>query len=312
MNIRTVFGKLDDWILRREALGLARAELASRGEARERAARQAALLIEIARRVAEPVEALPAGAPSAVLLDLYRDAAYWALIAAREGEGEPPQDLARLWAEAPAERLGNGRDAATVEAVKKTLVDGAASRSLDAGDDDVARARSFVESMVSELNAPRRQVERILVQRWSRIALVGLIVVALGFGVRSLTRGPNLAEGKTYKTSSSWSGCVGDPTCTALLFHTDPEQNPWAELDLGAPRSFRRIEVTNRADCCPERAVPMVIEMSTDRVNWTEIAKRDKEFSTWTAKFPAKTARYLRFKVLKHSVLHLQEIAVRP
>jgi len=37
---------------------------------------------------------------------------------------------------------------------------------------------------------------------------------------------------------------------------------------------------------------------------------RDPEFVTWTATFPPKSARYVRLKVLRPSVLHLRSVAV--
>jgi hypothetical protein len=122
--------------------------------------------------------------------------------------------------------------------------------------------------------------------------------------------GPNLAAGKTYRTSSAWTGCAADAHCSVLLFHTNDEQDPWAELDLGAPERFRHIEITNREDCCEDRAAPMVVEASLDAQSWTEIAKRDQEFSTWRIDLPPTTARYLRFKLHKHTALHLRDIVV--
>jgi hypothetical protein len=99
--------------------------------------------------------------------------------------------------------------------------------------------------------------------------------------------------------------------CSGILFHTNDEANPWAELDLGAPKKFHRIEVTNRDDCCAERAVPLIVETSTDGSHWAEVGRRDKEFSTWTLTFPAQKARYIKFRVPRTTVLHLKQVAVR-
>jgi hypothetical protein len=312
-TVRTVVSRLGEWMFRREVLAQARARVARRGEARDRAARQAGLVVEVARRVIEPVETLPPGAPGPVSLALYRSAAYWALVAGREREDAAPPDLPSVWKELLPDRLlvaaGNP---VTLEAIRARLVEADGSRSLENSDDEVARARRFTEALVADLEVPRRRLDRILIQRWARTLLAAFVVVVVLLGLRRLAIGPNLADGKTYRTSSTWSGCVGDPTCAALLFHTDAEQDPWAELDLGAPTRFRRIEITNREDCCADRAVPMVVEISDDRTSWTEIARREQEFSTWTIKSPPRTARYLRFKILKNAALHLHAIVVRP
>jgi hypothetical protein len=312
MTIRAILAKLNDRLFRARALREARAAVISQGGSRDRALRQARLLVEVARRVAEPVEALPPGSRPAVLLALYRDAVYWALVSGHQGEGEARADLATLWAEYPAEGiLHAARDGATMDAVRSALVDGSPRGSLEATEVDAGRAGAFAEALVSDLEAPRRRVQRILAQRWSRIAVVGVAAVLLGFGAHRLSLGPNLAAGKPIRTSSTWAGCPSDPNCVGLLFCTDNETNPWAEIDLGAPRTFHRIEATNRGDCCADRAIPLLVEVSRDRMSWTEVARRETDFSSWTAKFQRKTARYVRFRVPKATVFHLQDVAIR-
>jgi hypothetical protein len=96
-----------------------------------------------------------------------------------------------------------------------------------------------------------------------------------------------------------------------MLFHTEQENNPWVEYDLGAPKPIHRVEVANRSDCCDDRAIPLVVELSNDRTNWTEVARRDSEFQSWTAKFATKTVRYVRLRVPRVTALHLKEVVVR-
>ena len=80
-------------MLRRHALREARTAVIPRGARRDRAVCQARLLLEVARRVAEPVEGFPPGARPPVRLALYRQAAYWALVASRPDEGDAPQNI---------------------------------------------------------------------------------------------------------------------------------------------------------------------------------------------------------------------------
>ena len=58
-----------------------------------------------------------------------------------------------------------------------------------------------------------------------------------------LTTGQNLAEGKPFRTSSTWSGwaaCQADGSCSDVIFHTDEQMNPWVEYDLGAPKKIHQ------------------------------------------------------------------------
>jgi hypothetical protein len=103
---------------------------------------------------------------------------------------------------------------------------------------------------------------------------------------------------------------VNDSECTSLLFHTDPENNPWVEFDMGKPTTFHRIDVKNRTDCCSDRAVPLIVEISTDHTTWTEIGRKDVEWTSWTINVPPKTARYIKLHVPKNVAFHLKKVAV--
>ena len=223
--------------------------------------------------MAEPVEPLPSGSRAAVELALYRDATYWALVAMRPDETNAP-DLATLWNETPPERLeqaAGGIEAA--EAMRKTL-DRRREHAplLEVTDEDAARAGKFVAALVAELEVPKRRVERVTFQRWSRIGLAAFALLLAAYGVRALILGPNLVAGKPFRVSSAWAGCP----CEGIFFHTEKENNPWLEYDLGKPKAIHRIEIKNRPDCCEERAIPLIVETSNDRANWTEVVRREQ------------------------------------
>jgi hypothetical protein len=307
MSARSFLARLREWFLRSAAMREARAVVAGPDGRRKRASAQAELLAEVARRVAEPVEPLPSGSRAAVELALYRDATYWALVAMRPDETNAP-DLATLWKETPPERLdqaAGGIEAA--DAMRKTLTDDADAPLLEVTDEDAARARKFVAALAVELDAPRRRVERVSFQRWSRIGLAAFALLLAAYGVRALVLGPNLAAGKPIRVSSAWAGCP----CEGIFFHTEKENNPWLEYDLGTPKAIHRIEIKNRAECCEERSVPLIVEMSNDRAKWTEVVRREKEFSSWTVTFPKRTARYVRFRVPRVTELHFKEVVLR-
>jgi hypothetical protein len=315
LDVRAIPRRVFEWIFRRAALREARSRLRAPDDPRDAAARQARLLLEVARRTAEPAEALPPGGEPALLLALYRDAIYWALAARRADRNPPPADLRALWdASNPEVSAASPPDNDESAALRRTLFDDYAPRALEVSDADAARARTFAEALVWEMDAPRRRVARVLVQRWLRVVLAAAVVLALVIGARISMLGPNLAAGRPFRLSSTfsgWAGCLANNGCSGLMFHTETENNPWVEIDLGAPRSVHRVEVVNRGDCCADRATPLVAEVSTDRTVWTAVARRDEPFGTWKASFPSRPARYVRLRAARHTVLHLQAIAVR-
>jgi len=304
-------GRLREWTFRSTELEAARAQIPISKGARGRAARQASLLVEVARRVAEPVDVLPAGSRPPVIMQLCREAVYWALVALGPEPEAPSRDLMALWAERRPETLLSGIEPESVEAVRLSLID-ASPDSLDATDDDAKKARAFAEALVAVLDAPRRRVRRLLARRWAAISGLALLLVVLGLVVRArFIVGPNLAAGRPLKTSSRWAGCPSDPNCVPLMFCTDNDPGPWVEFDLDRPRRVHRVDVTNRPDCCTDRAVPLVVETSVDHAIWQEVARRDADFTTWTADFARTTARYVRLRVPRPSLLHLQDVEIR-
>jgi hypothetical protein len=315
MTAGNVARKVFEWVFRPAALRAARAGLATGDPGRDAALRQAKLLVEVARRVEEPADALPPGAQPAVSLALYRDAIYWALAARRPDDGAPPPDLRALWDASPAEALAAGTpDAQAQGALRRTLVDGYDPRSLAVKPADTARARAFAEALLWQSGAPRRRVNLVHAQRWLRTAGVVVLVALLVAGVRLLVRPPDLAAGKPFRISQPWSGwaeCVRNEDCGSLMFVTEAGYEPWVEIDLGAPKTVQRVDVANRSKCCQDRAVPLVIELSTDQKTWSQVARKDEEFNSWTAKFRPKVARFVRLKVLRNSYLHLKSVAVR-
>jgi hypothetical protein len=312
MTVETVFAGLREWFLRSAALREARVAAGGPSTLRARAQNQAQLLVEVGKRVAEPIEPMPGGSAAAAQLSLYGEAVYWALIAMREDEGTVPPDLASAWADAPADVLAQAAGGAeAAAAIRASLVEPDRTRTLEASDEDAARARAFADALVVRLDAPRRRVAWIVVQRRLRLGLVAAALLAAAYGIYARSLGPNLVADRHFRTSSTYAGCSPEGGCDSIFFHTEEGDNPWIEFDLGAPKRVHRVEVKNRPDCCQDRAVPMVIEISTDANHWTEVARRDDEFMTWIAKFPAKTARYVRLKVTRHSTLHLGDVVVR-
>ena len=102
-----------------------------------------------------------------------------------------------------------------------------------------------------------------------------------------------------------------DDRCAALMFHTAWEENPWIEFNLGKPTPIHHIEAHNRVDCCQERAVPLVAEVSNDRVQWRQVGRRDSAFSVWKLTFPPASARFVRLRVPRPTIFHLKGVVIR-
>lgn len=315
-------GKIGEWIWRRGALRQARSRLIPRSAPYEAALNQARLLMEVARRVAEPVESLPAGSRPAVLATLYRDAAFWALSAERAAHGagsvsEPaldpaPADLRQMWGTVPPERLLAAAGGETaVEELRTVLVERSPDALLATTPDEVARGRAFVDAILWNLEAPTRAVEHVQVQRWTRMLLVLLVLAGVALGIRTLVRGPNLVKARVFKLSSVYPDCTPPRQCGDIFFHTMHQENNWIDFDLGSVKAVHQVEVTNRSDCCQERAIPLIVEVSVDDKQWIQVARRDTDFSFWKASFPKQKARYVRLRVPRMSALHFDDVAVR-
>lgn len=122
----------------------------------------------------------------------------------------------------------------------------------------------------------------------------------------------------TWSISSRYdAGCESpQQECSGgehFFFHTRQEKNPWLMFDFKTSKSFSSIEVVNRLDCCGERANPLVISVSDDKKAWRLVAESRSEFTTFSASFPAVTARYLKLEVAQPAaMLHLSRVRVFP
>jgi hypothetical protein len=55
-----------------------------------------------------------------------------------------------------------------------------------------------------------------------------------------------------------------------------------------------------------------VLEVSDDQLRWREVGRKGEPFATWEARFTPVTARYLRARVDRTSVLHLEGVEIHP
>lgn len=308
-----------EWFWRGHALQDAKSASKASALSRERL-RRARLAAEFAGRMIDPAEPWYDGSALPLAISLYREAAYWVLLAHTEaGESSTLRELL-----ATASYATGDLSEADVAQVKELLGDKTFVQTADESAETLRRqavlSRSFVHGLIRTELAPERKVTRVLVQRLLRIGVVAVALVvavlAINSAVQRALRGPDFAAGKPWRASSKAFDC--DPaqkscggTSTGIFFHTREEQNPWVEIDLGTQKKFRHVEVANRDDCCADRALPLVVEISDDANEFREVARATEPFDHWDATFDPVSARYVRLRVdNKRTYLHLDQVAV--
>jgi hypothetical protein len=312
-------GGIKEWFWRGQALATAKAAPKASSLRRERL-RRARLAAELGDRTIDPAEPLRDGSALPLAITLFREAAYWALLSHSDAEGSTSVKELLDGGKFPKPALSDTDIAALrTVLVDKTFVETAEDRA-DVLCKEADLLQAFVHGLIqSELDAEDK-VTNVLVQRWVRVGILAVIFGAILFMLAGVARravqGPDLAAGKSWKASSKAFDChPKDMECggarSAMFFHTVEEEKPWVEIDLGAPTTFSRLEVVNREDCCPERAVPLIVEVTDDHNKWTEVARRNETFREWETSFNATTARYVRLRVDRRTSFHLVRVTLR-
>jgi hypothetical protein len=322
--------RIVEWFWRGGALSEldAKRALAPRARELESRARTAA---ELGLRSLSPVSHSESGATDAAACDLFRQAAYWALLRVEAACGKatnekdaPPVSVVfeRADLELMSEAAGGRKEA--LELKRELGVDSflAFVELSPASQGRLARrARDFVNGLFVVLERGQRARDALLFGRLVRVglllALIGAtLLVALRAG-EFMERRQDLAVGKSWRASSSLAAGCQSPaqTCPENLnffFHTVDEERPWVQIDLGRPERFSRARVINRKDCCADRAVPLVIEVSKDGSAWKEVSRNPTTFTNWLAKFAPVDARFVRLRSDRKTMLHLAQVRVLP
>lgn len=178
-------------------------------------------------------------------------------------------------------------------------------------------ARALLEARVA---LRQRRVERGWRETVGFVApgLVAIVLCVAGYTLAQRALQPiDLAEGKPWTASSAWAFCTPragrcGPLTSRILFHTKDDDSPWFRIDLGAPTTVSGATIINRTDDAPERAVPLLLEISDDDQVFREVARRDSEFSVWRPSFPPVQARYVRLRVPRKTWLHLEAVKLHP
>lgn len=315
----TFMGRLFDRFSQRENIRESQKQVAAKSHRRTKLEQYAMTSAEAGDLVLHPVAPLRSGSGEVVSALLHKESIRATLLALGSSvdglaEDEPLRaQVARALPQSVSfERLGQlVTEPSNIDDVEGNLrVRSAEAEALAA----VARA------LLEVARAPERRLHQAFVQRYLRISvtilLLVLAVILCAEAVAFFVRGPNLAEGKSWRASSAYAGFspeagVCDGNRTRIFFHTNREQDPWVELDLGEPTLIERVDVRNRRDCCRDRSFPLAIEASLDGQNWQELGRQTEPFSEWTLEFAPTKTRYVRAKALKRTFFHLESLEVR-
>jgi hypothetical protein len=293
--------------------------------------RRARAALELSQLALEPTRTVEHGSYDALACDLSSQSVYWTLLA-RESLAAAPQSwitgatsesLESLWRRADVTELaraaGNAESAAAIGQmlIGRNFVDFA---ELPA--DEQARlassARPFAEALLEGVDSAERSLEKLWFRRLFRVSIpvvaIALALVGVFYGLDRLEQARDIARQKPWTASSRWpeGGCLSPaqecPGSPMYFFSTTEEDSPWLEIDLGAVQPVSAFRVSNRKDCCLERAIPLVIEVSVDHTHFKEVARRTEDFSTWKGSFPSTNARWVRLRVARRSFLHLSSV----
>ncbi len=100
-------------------------------------------------------------------------------------------------------------------------------------------------------------------------------------------------------------------------FHTQQEENPWWQVDLGQTLPLDRIVIYNRGDGVAQRAARLKILLSENDRDWQPLYEHDgSEFLGFADQKPLQVvagdgvARYVRVQLPGTNYLHLDEVEV--
>ena len=306
-----------NWLLVRRELAQAEADAATFTTEQREFLRRAQLALELGELAFAPGNVVRAGSTAPLAANLFRQAMYWALLVQRpHGEPITPE---QLWAEADRSLVqtvaGNEAELAYLtRTMRSTFIE------LADGTDEAQResARTLRRAANRLVSTAQRVLWRLEWAKLKRIIRVASVVLVPALAVILLWPPKrDLGKGAAWYTSSTHAQCHPEKSeCggakSDIMFHTSQDQDPWFEYDFATPLAFSSLEIRNRSECCQERAIPLVVEVSNDNKVFREVARRTDPFLTWSPKFPTERARYLRLRVLQNTFFHLEYVKVHP
>lgn len=284
-----------------------RAALEDRGV--ETLFQRARLSAEVAARALKPADSFLKGRAEALACELYRQSIHWSLEArkaARNADAGTPGEGPELDATVAADLTRTFADFSLLPAAEQA--------------EAARRLATAANALLGSAATTRREIDRVWLRRSLRLGLCAFVMVAAFTGwwvARSrLEESKDLALGRPWRASTELAGagcrspaqnCNEGPD---YFFHTQEEERPWLEIDLGAPQLVSSVRVVNRKDCCRERATPLAVEVATAPNRFKEVARFVEPITDRTLEFEPVPARYVRVRAVEKTFLHLSRVRV--
>jgi len=109
---------------------------------------------------------------------------------------------------------------------------------------------------------------------------------------------------------------IDESPCGGGAFHTDSEESPWAAVMLAGPTDIKGIVVENRfGGVNGNRQVPIVVEVSEDGKEWTQVFSSNNKQDTYRIPLAEKGQRKRHVRVSRKAgerkeFFHLNKILV--
>ncbi|MEM9719504.1 MAG: discoidin domain-containing protein [Bacteroidota bacterium] len=146
---------------------------------------------------------------------------------------------------------------------------------------------------------------------------------------------PNIALQKTAQQSSTYGKGTADKAVdtdastnkgpwasSGAITHTQRQQDPWWEVDLGAVYTLSKIQYTGRTDCCKERLENTYVFVSRTPFSTSSLSSNRSNSAIWhrlNSNFPNPTisfhtgdiqGRYVRIQIQGNQALSLADVKV--
>jgi hypothetical protein len=312
-------GRFFGWFSQKEVIRESQKQVAAKSHRRTKLEQYAMTSAEAGDRALHPVTPLRSGSGEVVSALLHKESIRATLLALGSSVGSLAEDEALRAHVSRALPRSVSFEQLCELVTEPSDIDGVEGN-LRVRSAEAEALAGAARALLKVARTPERLLQRAFARRFLRISVTVLfLALAVMFGAEAgarLAQGPNLAEGKPWRASSAYKGFsaeagICDRNKTRIFFHTNREQEPWVELDLGNPTLIGRVDVRNRRDCCRDRSFPLAIEASLDGQEWQELGRQTEPFSKWTLEFEPTKARYVRAKALKRTFLHLESLEVR-
>lgn len=229
-----------------------------------------------------------------------------------------------------SERATRGEDTASIDLAKEVDAEGpiaawAGSTSRTYVDDlefaDAEALRDALDALVTRRLSltDTRSVLAIRALRYGRFIALSLAIACTLFAIARATflvhdvalGKPVITNGLHPESPPNGEGVVDGRTRGTFGVFTAQSAHPFVMIDLEKEYAISSIRIFNRGDGWFDDGLPLVVEVSTDGIRFTEVGRRTTHYDKWAFALPAGTqGRWVRVSKATPGELALNEIEV--